>query len=137
MNPPGPRRPAAPAPLVGNAARVLRVDLREVRRQDTRVAPAEPRGNVPARRPGDGSELETDSGYGPVTFGVPGGENALAVPLGTDAPHLEGFGKRFPIGPGRIEDAHSEAQHPTAADFTLGVAAYERLLRTLLADDPG
>ncbi len=85
---------------------------------------------------GPDQELELDSGYGPVTFSVPGGESAFPVPFGTDAPYLTGFGKRFLIGPGRIELAHSEAEHLTATDFTRGIADYHRLLTTLLATHP-
>ncbi len=80
----------------------------------------------------EGVEIELGEHYGPVEFHVPEGEKAVPVAFATDAPFLANFGRRLLIGPGRIEDAHTDHERLTTVDFESGARRFEELARRLL-----
>lgn len=78
-------------------------------------------------------ELVTGKHYGPVEFHVPQGEPAQVVAFGTDAPHMPRWGTPLLIGPGSIQDAHTEHERIRVADLGRAVGRYVDLARALLA----
>lgn len=82
---------------------------------------------------GEHVALDVQVRYGPVEFHVPAEEESEVVAFGTDAPYLPSWGRPILIGPGDIEDAHTDHERIAIADFERGIERYGRLVRELLA----
>lgn len=78
-------------------------------------------------------ELRLGKGYGPQEFLVPGGGDGPIVGFGTDAPFLTRWGTRLLVGPGRIQDAHTDHERLSKRAFHEAVALYGRTAAELLA----
>ena len=85
---------------------------------------------------GGRAEVELLSVTPPVILTAPAGFETAVVSFSTDIPHLSNWGAPLLLGPGSILDAHIPAERVAIADLERGVALYERLGRTLLAQVP-
>jgi acetylornithine deacetylase len=85
------------------------------------------------RHLGEHVELRPQKSYGPVEFAMPAGREGPVVAFGTDAPFLDGWGRRLLYGPGSILDAHTADEKITVESFERGVADYAATARELLA----
>lgn len=81
----------------------------------------------------EGVTLEPISSNDPVTLAPPEGFPTCVIPFNSDASYLAPLGEVVLCGPGRIELAHSEVEHITAAELESGVDIYTRLARAILA----
>src|SRR5690606_19123493 len=63
--------------------------------------------------------LHPGKNYAPVEFHVPEGEPAEVVAFGTDAPHMRRWGTPLLIGPGSIQDAHTDHEKIRVMDLDL------------------
>ena len=79
------------------------------------------------------AEIELLSATPPVTLTAPDGFDTAVVSFSTDIPHLTQWGAPLLLGPGSIFDAHVPSERVAIADLEKGVALYEQLGRTLLA----
>ena len=69
--------------------------------------------------------------YGPTEFLVPEGLDSVPVAFGTDAPHLPRWGVPLLVGPGRIEDAHTDHECIEKRAVEAAIATYVRTARLL------
>ena len=60
----------------------------------------------------------------PVTFATPPGAASQRVPFASDAPFLPALGRRFMLGPGAIELAHSQDERITGAELMIAHDRY-------------
>jgi acetylornithine deacetylase len=81
---------------------------------------------------GDRVTVEVGLAFDPVRLRTLPGFETTVVRYGTDLPFLETWGERFLLGPGSIRVAHTDHERVSKQDLERGVAAYERLARTLL-----
>jgi acetylornithine deacetylase len=82
---------------------------------------------------GEGVTLaETSKPYAPVEFAVPDGEEGIAVAFGTDAPHLSRWGRPMLLGPGSVEDAHTDHERVEKRALEAAAAKYARAVRWAL-----
>jgi acetylornithine deacetylase len=74
--------------------------------------------------------------YGPIEFHVPDGmgDEGIVVAYGTDAPHMPRWGTPLLVGPGSIQDAHTDHEKVEAAELDEAAARYVRTAERLLAD---
>ncbi len=68
----------------------------------------------------------------PVFFEPPDGFDTCTVPFNTDATYLSELGPIWLVGPGDIEQAHSDHEHITLESLRDGMELYERLGRRVL-----
>jgi acetylornithine deacetylase len=69
----------------------------------------------------------------PVFFEPPEGFATCTVPFNTDATYLAPLGPIWLVGPGDIENAHSDDERITLDSLEDGIALYERLAKLVLA----
>ena len=98
------------------------------------VEPARPRLWPALKAWADGrATLEPGLEVPPARFDVEPGFAATVVPFATDLPLLEGWGRRYLVGPGDIEVAHAPDEHVDVTELRAAVDLYERLAVRLLA----
>jgi acetylornithine deacetylase len=78
--------------------------------------------------------LEILSETDPLRFSLRSGYETTTLPFGTDAPYLGAFGRRFLLGPGSPEDAHTDHERIGKRGLEEAVRLYRRLVRELTAE---
>jgi acetylornithine deacetylase len=68
----------------------------------------------------------------PVSFEPPDNMATCTVPFNTDATYLAPLGPIWLVGPGDIENAHSDDEHITLQSLEDGIDLYERLAQLVL-----
>jgi len=76
--------------------------------------------------------VPTYKAYAPVEFHVPEGEEPLGVAFGTDAPHMQSWGKPLLYGCGSILDAHTDDEKLELASLERCVERHVRTVSELL-----
>ncbi len=74
--------------------------------------------------------------YAPVEFEVPPGESAEVVAFGTDAPHMQRWGKALLCGPGSILDAHTDGEKVSKRELQEAVHNYVKTVKRLIEAGP-
>jgi len=78
--------------------------------------------------------LEVLSETDPLDLSHRSGYKTTILPFGTDAPYLKSFGRRYLLGPGSPEDAHTDRECVHKRALAEAVDLYRRLVRELAAE---
>jgi aspartate kinase len=116
----------------GSAANVFAGEC-EVEAMIRLVGDADKVRSVIAKKVGDRAVVEWGSHIPTQRFHVIDGFETTTVAYTSDVPILAAWGTPLMFGPGSIHHAHTEEEHVSLQELTSAVAAYEKIVRAVLA----